>query len=124
MKKQIAIVTEKEIVREVLKFYFLKKEYEVTTFESGSEFLSSEREPAVFTVIILDLNLPDITGIDLYDRLRSDNISAPIFFVSSRNISSELSRRIKNDPLIRYFQKPFDPEDVLMETGRLLNEKI
>ena len=124
MIKEIAIVTEKEIVREVLKYYFLKNDFNVTTYHSGVDLLECSSKPDSFCAIILDMTLPDITGIDLYDRLRKDDVTVPVIFVSSRNISSELGRRLRKDPLLRYFQKPVDPEEISNEVRRLINEKV
>jgi two-component system, OmpR family, alkaline phosphatase synthesis response regulator PhoP len=124
MKKNIAIVTEKEIVREVLKHYFLKNSFYVTTYHSGVELLECSNKPDSFSTIILDMTLPDITGIDLYDKLRKEDVTVPVIFVSSRNISSELGRRLRKDPLLRYFQKPVDPEEIANEARRLINEKV
>lgn len=124
MRKDIAIVTEKEIVREVLKHYFIKSDFNVMTYNSGVELLECKDKPDSFCAIILDMTLPDITGIDLYDRLRKEDVTVPVIFVSSRNISSELGKRLRQDPALRYYQKPVDPEEISNEVRRLINEKI
>jgi two-component system, OmpR family, alkaline phosphatase synthesis response regulator PhoP len=124
MKRDIAIVTEKEIVREVLKYYLLKSDFNVTTYNSGVELLECKDKPDFFCAIILDMTLPDITGIDLYDKLRKEDVTVPVIFVSSRNISSELGKRLRKDPVLRYYQKPVDPEEIANEARRLINEKV
>ena len=123
MKYIAAIVFEDEIIRELLKHYFQKNGFEVQTFESGLDLLNHIKTERV-SIVLTDLVLPDLTGIDLYDRLRDPGLSesVPVFFLSARNISSELSRRMKNDGLIQYFQKPIDPVEVITHAWRVIRK--
>jgi DNA-binding response OmpR family regulator len=60
--------------------------------------------------IILDYRLPDMTGIDLYDRLqtRSDLQSIPVVLTSASDHQDEIEKR---DLLT--LDKPFDIDDLL-----------
>lgn len=60
--------------------------------------------------IILDYRLPDMTGIDLYDRLQSSNNlrTIPVVLTSASNHRDEIEKR---DLLL--LDKPFDIDDLL-----------
>lgn len=120
---RVAIVSQEDTVREVLKYYFQKNKLTVETFENGMDFLERAGTSPV-GLVLTDLVLPDITGIDLYDRIRKDPgmKDTAVFFVSARNISSELSKRMKSDSSVMYFQKPFDPVEILMHAGRIIRK--
>lgn len=120
---RVAIVSQEDTVREVLKYYFQKNKLTVETFENGMDALERIKI-SPFGIILTDLVLPDITGVDLYDRVRKcdGDEKTPVFFISARNISSELSRRMKSDSSVMYFQKPFDPVEILMQAGRVIRK--
>jgi len=124
MKKTVLIVMADKIVKNVLEFCFSRKNYSVITFDSGTEFFNSKEVTSDVSLVVTDIVLPNRSGIELYDEIREDGFSFPVFFVSSKNISSDLGRRMKKDIKIRYFQKPFDPEEVVSEAGRLFDDKV
>lgn len=123
MSENIAIVAESEIVCEVIKHYLIKKELSVRTFSSGVKLFECCSDRNIFSAIILDLSLPDITGIDLYDLIRKKGLNMPVFFVSSKNISSGLGKRLRRDSKLRYYQKPLDAQEIANEVWRIINEK-
>ncbi len=62
--------------------------FAVTTFASGSALLSAIEEGTegiAADVIVLDWNMPDMTGIELVPRLRRQGIRLPIVFLTGRS---------------------------------------
>ncbi len=60
-------------------------------------------------IVLLDLRLPDMHGLELLDRLRQKNVNAPVIIITgdgSINVAVEAMRRGARDFLI----KPFDIE--------------
>jgi FixJ family two-component response regulator len=55
--------------------------HEVRTFQSAGEFLAAGREPEPGCMLI-DLRLPDLNGIELYQRLRAHGSTPPVIFMS------------------------------------------
>lgn len=62
-------------------------------------------------LVILDIDLPVISGLDIYDRLRDDPETAgiPVLFMSAATHRDELARR----GFGVYLSKPFDLDDLL-----------
>lgn len=65
---------------------------DVKVASSGQEAMQLAQEES-FQLVTLDVDLPDISGFDIFLRLRqnSDSSAAPILFISGR--SDEVSRR-------------------------------
>jgi CheY-like chemotaxis protein len=83
--------TARFIVREMLN----DPTYEVTEANTGGDGLRLAHE-LVPDVILLDFRLTDMTGIEVYDRLRQDSsiASVPIILVTSQTLSSEDRERL------------------------------
>lgn len=65
----------------MLKSYFERKKYMVTTAENGVEALKKiESSP---DLILLDVNMPQIDGMEVCRRIR-DKVSCPILFLTAK----------------------------------------
>lgn len=69
-------------------------------------------------LVILDIDLPGLSGFDIYDRLRSrpETATIPTLFMSAAMHEDELARRELRD----YLRKPFDLDDLLARVGAIL----
>jgi two-component system, OmpR family, response regulator ChvI len=57
----------------------------VTSFPDGAALLAAVAEGVVADVIVLDWNMPAITGIDLLPRLRREGVQLPVVFLTGRS---------------------------------------
>ena len=71
-------------------------------------------------LVILDIDLPGLSGLELYDRLRDrpETAEIPVLFMSAAAHREELARR----GIYVYLHKPFDLDDLLARVERLLAE--
>lgn len=62
-------------------------------------------------LVILDIDLPGISGFDIHDRLRShpETAGVPVLFMSAAPYAGELASRGYHD----YLRKPFDLDELL-----------
>jgi len=96
---------------ELLKYNLsLNPDYEVTLFENAKDCLANlNNEP---DVISIDLNLPDMTGDELFSRIKKYNSEISILVISGQNdisIATELIRKGATD----YFLKDDNTKDLL-----------
>ena len=99
---------------------FLKSEgYRIKSFASGEDFLKEKyyEEPSC---IILDVNLPSISGLELQEKLKSLKVFLPIIFISGENSISDSVKAIKNGGF-DFLCKPFKNKDLLRTVDRALN---
>ena len=89
--------------------------YDVETFSDSQEALKrfSEVTPSHFGLVILDVRMPGLNGLELYTRLKSINRSVKILFVSALDVVPELAIMfpdVKRDEILR---KPVSTEEFI-----------
>ena len=78
---RILICDDEKDITDMLERYFVKKGYEVLTANSGEAAVKkAEKNP---DIILLDINMPDIDGLNVCRRIR-DFVSCPILFLTAR----------------------------------------
>jgi DNA-binding NtrC family response regulator len=112
---QVYVVDDDVSVREALSSLIRSAGLTVKTFASASESLRGlEREQP--GCLVLDIQLPDINGFELQQRLATDHIQIPIIFLTGHGDIPMSVRAIKAGA-IEFLTKPFDDE-YLLETIR------
>jgi two-component system, chemotaxis family, chemotaxis protein CheY len=78
---------------------------------------------AVFDLVVLDLNMPDIGGIEVLEFVRAqDKLRAlPIIVVTTRGDEGSRVRALEAGAS-RFMTKPFTPEAIVSEVSGLLSE--
>ena len=56
---------------------------EIRTFTSAEEFLFQYEDNKTYDILLLDVEMKNITGIELATRIRKDNNRAEIVFITS-----------------------------------------
>jgi two-component system OmpR family response regulator len=117
MSRTVLIVDDDPHIRQLLAFAFTKAG--VTTREAGDgeEALAAVAHAAP-DLIILDINMPRMDGLEVCRRLRSEG-DIPILFLSSRDdeIDRVLGIELGGDD---YVTKPFSPREVVARAGAIM----
>jgi DNA-binding NtrC family response regulator len=87
-------------------------------FASASEFLAYPR-PALRGCLVLDVGMPDISGLDLQQQLNAENDTLPIIFVSGYD-SVPLSVSAIRAGAVDFLTKPFDADGLLEAISRAI----
>lgn len=97
------------------------KHFEVLTFSSGSEFIASFplMRPAV---IVLDMHMPDITGLEIQAKLLELGNQSPVFFLSGESKSQQIIDALKGGAY-EFFLKPVSPAVLLKALNRAFEIK-
>ena len=85
--------------------------YMVEDFSSAVTFLEHS-VPVAPAVILLDMQMPDMTGLDLQEKLVQLGRKTPIVFVSGQSHPHQIVKSLKRGALDFLF-KPFNLEDLL-----------
>ena len=112
---QVYVVDDDVSVREALSSLIRSAGLTVRTFASASESLRGleKEQPGC---LVLDIQLPDINGFELQQRLATDHIQIPIIFLTGHGDIPMSVRAIKAGA-VEFLTKPFDDE-YLLETIR------
>ena len=81
------------------------------TFTSAQEFLATPR-PEVPSCLVLDVNLPGLSGLDLQQELAKSGDQIPIIFLTGHG-DIPMSVRAVKAGAVDFLTKPFDDEDLL-----------
>jgi FixJ family two-component response regulator len=106
----VMVVDDDHRVREALSSLISAAGLQVAVFGSAAEFLEFER-PEVPGCVVLDLQLPGASGLELQQQLLAKD-TPPIVFISGHGDIPSSVRAIKAGA-IEFLQKPFDDQDLL-----------
>ena len=107
----IAIVDDDPSVRRGLQRLVRSVGWKAETFASAQEFLAHARiEPP--SCVVLDLQLPGLSGLDLQKRMAEAGLETPIVFLTGHgNIPASV--QAMKAGAIEFLTKPFDEQDLL-----------
>jgi FixJ family two-component response regulator len=111
----VYVVDDDVSVRESLELLICTAGWRPQLFGSAQEFISQSR-PLVPSCLLLDLHLPDLSGLDLQSRVAHDRTSMPIIFISGFGDVPSTVRAMKAGA-VEFLTKPFD-EAVLLDAIR------
>jgi FixJ family two-component response regulator len=110
--KEIVFVVDDDVsVREALASLIRSADFSVQSFASAQEFLAFPR-PDVPGCLVLDVELPEVTGLDLQEELAKSDVQIPIIFLTGHGDIPMSVRAIKAGAL-EFLTKPFDDQDLL-----------
>ena len=114
-KGNIAIIDDDVLVREALSDCMESAGYTVEGFGSAEEFLASEslRNAAC---LIVDVQLPGISGLELQEKLAGSDNHAPIVFVSAQGTNANREKAMKQGAA-GFLRKPLRREELLKILG-------
>lgn len=90
--------------------YLAQRDWEVLCCADGVEGLTMARKQA-FDVVLLDLGLPSLDGLELLQRFRSDNRTTPVLVFTARGTTRDKVMGLEAGA-DDYLPKPFDLEEL------------
>jgi FixJ family two-component response regulator len=110
-KTVIAIVDDDPSVRTGLERLIRSAGWKAETFASAQEFLTRDSAEAP-SCLVLDLQLPGLSGLDLQKRMAEAGLETPIVFLTGHgNIPASV--QAMKAGAVEFLTKPFDEEDLL-----------
>ena len=120
MGGRVLIVEDEPDIRELLAFHLEREGYHVTRSRTGADALRQVRA-RLPDLILLDLMLPELGGLDVCRRLRQDprTASVPIVMLTARGeeVDRILGLELGADD---YIVKPFSPKEVVARVRAVL----
>jgi len=107
----VSIVDDDEAIRYALGNLFESVGLSVETFASAEQFMDF-REANERSCLILDVQLPRMSGLELQHQLSSDGNAVPIIFMTAHS-DERVRERALQAGAVAIFQKPFNSEALL-----------
>jgi DNA-binding NtrC family response regulator len=121
MKSRILIVDDEKPIRESVSLVLSEEGYETEIASDGSEALNLLGEKD-FDVLITDLKMPGIDGIDLIKKSLKICPQTSVIIITA-HASVESAIEALRIGAFDYILKPFDFDDLILKVQRLLNHK-
>lgn len=107
----VFVIDDDRLIREGLQSLIRSVGLRVETFGSAHDFLSAKR-PDAPACLILDVRLPDVSGLDLQRKLSEANIEIPIIFITGHG-DIPMSVRAMKEGAQEFLTKPVRGQDLL-----------
>ena len=116
--KKLLVVDDEPSILTLLKFNLEQSGFEVLTAENGNDALEIATTEDL-TLIVLDLMLPGMDGMDVCKTLRQEKINTPILMLTAKDDGFDkiLGLELGADD---YMTKPFSPREVVARVKAIL----
>jgi two-component system alkaline phosphatase synthesis response regulator PhoP len=121
MKGRILLVEDEENLRSTIALNLELEGYDVQCAVDGKEALLMFKANR-FDIVVLDIMLPEINGLDVCREIRKESRNVFILFLSARSMGSERIEGLKAGA-DDYLSKPFNLEELLLRIEILLKRK-
>ncbi|NOQ24468.1 MAG: response regulator [Bacteroidales bacterium] len=113
MDKKITILyVDDEPINLSLFQYNLKKKFDVLTAESGAEGLEILKENPHIRIVISDMKMPGMSGIDFIKLAKKDYPDIQYFILTGFDITEEIADALNERLIHKYFRKPFNMKEI------------
>lgn len=116
----VFIVDDDESVLRSLSRLMKLEGYGVRTFLSAESFLDSRPSLPQLGCLILDLQIPGLSGLELQEELAEVPTSYPVVFVSGNGDTHSIVQAMKQGA-VTFLQKPFDHDELLAAVSEALD---
>ncbi len=121
-EQQILVVDDDADIREVLRIQLENKGYLVSEAVNGKEAVTAVSLSPDIDLIILDIMMPELSGIDACEEIRKIS-SAPVLFLTAKSKESDKAAAYENGG-DDYLVKPFSQAELLMKVQSLLRRYV
>ena len=117
LKRRVLVIEDEPVNREILGF-LIEDNYDVVYAETGAEALSViDEQHDRLSLVLLDLNLPDIKGIDILHRIKGDARTSklPVIVMTA---DSDAEVECLSLGAIDFIPKPYPKREVILARMR------
>ena len=122
MGKKILIVDDSNTARASVEYTLKKGEYEVVSADDGVNGLAKLKETTNVSMIITDLNMPNMDGIEFIKHVRTidEHKYTPILMLTTES-QDEKKKQGKEAGASGWLVKPFNPTQLLDVVKRFIS---
>ena len=117
-QEQVYLVDDNSEIRFHLKGLLVQKGYSVHDFDDAQLFFLEGLEKLIHPcVLVVDMRMPNLSGLDLQHQLKLRNIFIPTIFISGESHHQEIIDAMKSGA-IEFLWKPFQSEHLIAAIDR------
>lgn len=114
---KICLVEDEKSLSNLIRMNLELEGFEVVSYDNGKAAFEKARSFGEYALVILDVMLPEVSGLDICREIRNHS-SVPVLFLSAKGTTEDRIAGLKlggND----YLSKPFDLEELLLRVNIL-----
>jgi DNA-binding response OmpR family regulator len=115
---KITIVEDNELLAKQVAMVLKREGYEVEYFHDANSFLENFDRKS--NLLLLDINLPDMQGTELFELLQKCDVDMKTIFVTSYTDMDHVGKAFRLG-CEDYLKKPFELEELLLRIKRIEN---
>ncbi len=117
---KILLLEDDLIIAEQIVEYFKLFDHKVSHYDNGLKLIENA-DPSAYDIMLLDINTPGLSGLEVLKELRSYSITTPAIFITAMSDLDHLKQAYAlgcND----YVRKPFDIEELEIRIEHLIKQ--
>jgi len=114
---KVLLLEDDELLNEIIEEYLISLNYSVVTIYDGQEALERIYEES-FQLLLLDVNVPSLTGFDLLRTLKENKIDIPTIFITSLHTARDVEDGF-NAGADDYIKKPFQLSELKVRLNNI-----
>jgi two-component system response regulator AtoC len=121
-QERILVADDDAAIVAVLTELLTEDGYSVESVSSGTAVLDKLQTDADYDLLLVDVQMPGVNGLDLLERLRAGGNDIPVIMITGHGTSS-IAIRAMQMGAYDYLQKPFDIDEVSVVVKRLFEHQ-
>jgi two-component system, NtrC family, response regulator AtoC len=114
----ILVADDDEGVRSLLRDLLEGEGYTVSEAKSGTEVLTTIARGDRFSMLLMDVRMPGIDGLDVLERLRKNDNDIPVIMITA-HATAQVGIQAMQRGAYDYLTKPFEVDEVVLTIERL-----
>jgi CheY-like chemotaxis protein len=121
----LLVIDDEPFIGRIVRLEFERGPYHVSIAQDGDEGLRFLRDHPDVDVVLLDVNMPARSGLDLLEEARQDpRLSSVPFIVLTAAGQSATAERARALGAAAFVTKPFSPRKLMRQVASLLGETV
>lgn len=121
---RVLVVDDEEDYRIVMSGHLRRKGYDVLTAEDGAEALQLLREEGDVEILVTDLMMPEMDGLELLDHAKEDDPYLEVVVISGAGTLESAISSMREGGAYDYLPKPLDTmDDLSLAVGRAVEHR-
>ena len=120
VKAKVMVVDDEKILSELLKDILQSLGCEVLVFSAPEEAMDYYRSNHDFDVVMLDVLMPHVSGVELYEKMKKITPDMKVVFMSGYSKDTEVEKIVEINSGVAFIRKPYSAADLSEKLRGLL----
>ena len=120
---KVLIVEDDLVSLEFMQEIFSETKVQILSAQNGEEALRIFRKKPEINLILMDIRLPDMSGLEVVKKIRSNNMQVPIIAQTAYTMDNDAKKCLESG-CTDYLTKPIDIKAMMSVMNKYLNQRM